>query len=428
MNELLQELQERGLIFQSTNLDDLSKEMDNKSISLYCGFDPTADSLHIGHLLPIITLKRFQEFNHQSIALVGGATGMIGDPSFKAQERTLNSAETVQHYTECIKNQLMSLLNQNVIIENNLNWFKDMNCLDFLRDIGKLFSVNAMLNKDSVKQRLDKQNGNGLSFTEFSYALLQGYDFAKLNEKHNVTLQIGGSDQWGNMVGGLDTTKRLNNKEDLSLHLITLPLLVKSDGTKFGKSENGETIWLDPKKTSPYTFYQFWLKTEDKDVYKFLKYFTFLSIDEINQIEEDDKLNNGTPKAQSILAREMTTMIHGADICHQVEQISQILFKGQLNKNNWTPEMLQSLAETLKETDNYAEVSINENAIDLVDLLVLVKLAQSKRQARELIQSNAITIYANSENTTVFNKSDFIFEKYVLLKRGKRNFGIALLK
>ncbi|MGN6904781.1 tyrosine--tRNA ligase, partial [Neisseria sp. P0015.S006] len=267
MKSVIQDLQSRGLIAQTTDIEALDALLNEQKIALYCGFDPTADSLHIGHLLPVLALRRFQQAGHTPIALVGGATGMIGDPSFKAVERSLNSAETVAGWVESIRNQLKPFLSfegeNAAIMANNADWFGSMNCLDFLRDIGKHFSVNAMLNKESVKQRIERDDV-GISFTEFAYSLLQGYDFAELNKRHGAVLEIGGSDQWGNITAGIDLTRRLNQKQVFGL---TLPLVTKSDGTKFGKTEGG-AVWLNAKKTSPYQFYQFWLKVADADVYK----------------------------------------------------------------------------------------------------------------------------------------------------------------
>ena len=252
---VIQDLQSRGLIAQTTDIEALDALLNEQKIALYCGFDPTADSLHIGHLLPVLALRRFQQAGHTPIALVGGATGMIGDPSFKAVERSLNSAETVAGWVESIRNQLKPFLSfegeNAAIMANNADWFGSMNCLDFLRDIGKHFSVNAMLNKESVKQRIERDDV-GISFTEFAYSLLQGYDFAELNKRHSAVLEIGGSDQWGNITTSIDLTRRLNQKQVFGL---TLPLVTKSDGTKFGKTEGG-AVWLNAKKTSPYQFYR----------------------------------------------------------------------------------------------------------------------------------------------------------------------------
>ncbi|MDU4845859.1 MAG: tyrosine--tRNA ligase, partial [Streptococcus mitis] len=326
MKSVIQDLQSRGLIAQTTDIEALDALLNEQKISLYCGFDPTADSLHIGHLLPVLALRRFQQAGHTPIALVGGATGLIGDPSFKAAERKLNTEDTVQQWVDKIRKQVAPFLDFNcgdnsAIAANNYDWFGGMNVLTFLRDIGKHFSVNAMLNKESVKQRIERDDV-GISFTEFAYSLLQGYDFAELNKRHGAVLEIGGSDQWGNITAGIDLTRRLHQKQVFGL---TLPLVTKSDGTKFGKTEGG-AVWLNAKKTSPYQFYQFWLKVADADVYKFLKYFTFLSIEEIDAIEAKDKASGTKPEAQRILAEEMTRLIHGEEALAAAQRISESLF------------------------------------------------------------------------------------------------------
>src|SRR5690606_160406 len=269
----LQELQDRGLIAQMTGGEAIVEHLNSGSRTLYCGFDPTADSLHIGHLVPLLMLRRFQLAGHRPIALVGGATGLIGDPSFKAQERRLNTADVVAEWTERIRTQVSRFIDFDcgacsAQAVNNLDWMGAMSALGFLRDVGKHFSVNAMIHKESVKQRLERE-GEGISFTEFSYLLLQSYDFAELNRRHGCTVQVGGSDQWGNITGGIDLTRRLNGNAVFGM---TLPLVTKADGTKFGKTESG-AVWLDPERTSPYAFYQFWINAADADVYKFLRYF-----------------------------------------------------------------------------------------------------------------------------------------------------------
>tara|TARA_Y100000034_G_scaffold118508_1_gene159216 strand:+ start:1868 stop:2752 length:885 start_codon:yes stop_codon:yes gene_type:complete len=291
----IQELQTRGLIAQASDLGQIQQQL-SQSQTVYCGFDPTAGSLHIGHLVPLIMLKRFQDAGHQALALIGGATGMIGDPSFKAVERSLNTEETVSGWVKDLTTQIEQLLaphlSKPMTIVNNSDWMRDINVIDFFRDIGKHFSVNNMISRESVKQRLQRPE-QGISFTEFSYSLLQSYDFAVLNRNYGCSLQIGGNDQWGNIVSGIDLTRRQNGKQVFGL---TLPLITKSDGTKFGKTEGG-AVWLDPEKTSPYMFYQFWLSTEDTDVYNLLRYYTFLSCDEIEKIESQDKTRNGKPEA-----------------------------------------------------------------------------------------------------------------------------------
>ncbi|MBR5676447.1 MAG: tyrosine--tRNA ligase, partial [Neisseriaceae bacterium] len=381
MNALINDLKQRNLIAQTTDEAALGEILDSQKITLYCGFDPTADSLHIGHLLPVLTLKRFQDAGHTPIALVGGATGMIGDPSFKATERTLNSAETVAEWVNKIKTQLSPFLSfegaNAAIMANNADWFMSMNCLDFLRDIGKNFSVNAMLNKESVKQRLERDDV-GISFTEFAYSLLQSYDFSQLNQRYGCLLQIGGSDQWGNITAGIDLTRRLNQNAVFGL---TLPLVTKSDGTKFGKTESG-AVWLSKDKTSPYQFYQFWLKVADDDVYKFLKYFTFLSVEKIDEIEKADKASNEKPQAQRILAEEMTRLIHGDTALTAAQRISASLFDGQI--------------ADLTESD-FAQLALDglpafpvSGSLNVVEALVKTGLASSNKDARQFVKSGAV--------------------------------------
>ncbi|MDG1214876.1 MAG: tyrosine--tRNA ligase, partial [Luminiphilus sp.] len=299
-NELIADLRARGLIFQMAGEDALETWLNLESRTLYCGFDPTADSLHIGSLVPLLVLRRFQEAGHRPIALVGGATGLIGDPSFKAAERQLNTPDVVADWVDRIRQQVSQFIDFDgadpALVVNNLDWTQGLDVLSFLRDIGKHFSVNNMIGKESVKQRLDRE-GAGISFTEFSYMILQSLDFAELYRQYGCGLQIGGSDQWGNITGGIDLTRRLHGKQVFGL---TLPLVTKADGTKFGKTESG-TIWLDATKTSPYAFYQFWLGTADADVYRFLRYFTFLPVDDIVAIEQADSEREGRPEAQRIL-------------------------------------------------------------------------------------------------------------------------------
>ena len=430
MNPLLQDLSDRGLIAQTTDINELSKLLDSEKIALYCGFDPTADSLHIGHLLPVLVLRRFQNAGHTPVALVGGATGMIGDPSFKATERSLNTPETVAGWVESIKNQLTPFLKFDgenpAIMENNANWFGSMNCLDFLRDIGKHFSVNAMLAKESVKQRIERED-QGISFTEFSYALLQGYDFAELNKRHNVQLEIGGSDQWGNITWGTETTRRLNGK---TVHGMTLPLVTKADGTKFGKTEGG-AVWLNAAKTSPYQFYQFWLKVADADVYKFLKYFTFLSIEQIDAIEVADKASSAKPEAQRILAEEMTRLIHGEAALEAAQRITHSLFSG--DESSLTEQDYAQLA-----LDGLPALHVS-GSLNVVEALVQAGLAKSNKEARGFVQSNAVLINgslvaANNPNHAAERPDDLYlltdahkrFGKYTIIKRGKRNHALLV--
>ncbi|WP_314251601.1 tyrosine--tRNA ligase [Eikenella halliae] len=427
---LIQDLQARGLIAQTTDIEALSTLLNEQKITLYCGFDPTADSLHIGHLLPVLALRRFQQAGHTPIALVGGATGMIGDPSFKAVERSLNSAETVAGWVESIRNQLKPFLSfegeNAAIMANNADWFGSMNCLDFLRDIGKHFSVNAMLNKESVKQRIDRDDV-GISFTEFAYTLLQSYDFAELNKRHGATLQIGGSDQWGNITNGIDLTRRLNQKQVFGL---TLPLVTKSDGTKFGKTEGG-AVWLNAKKTSPYQFYQFWLKVADADVYKFLKYFTFLSIEEIDAIEAKDKASGTKPEAQRILAEEMTRLIHGEAALQAAQRITESLFAE--DQSSLTESDFEQLA-----LDGLPAFEVL-GSLNVVEALVKTGLASSNKEARGFVNSKAVLLNGqaaelNNPNHAAERPDDAYlltdahkrFGKYTILRRGKRNHALLV--
>ena len=432
MTSVIQGLQSRGLIAQTTDIEALDALLNEQKIALYCGFDPTADSLHIGHLLPVLALRRFQQAGHTPIALVGGATGMIGDPSFKAVERSLNSAETVTGWVESIRNQLKPFLSfegeNAAIMANNADWFGSMNCLDFLRDIGKHFSVNAMLNKESVKQRIERDDV-GISFTEFAYSLLQGYDFAELNKRHGAVLEIGGSDQWGNITAGIDLTRRLNQKQVFGL---TLPLVTKSDGTKFGKTEGG-AVWLNAKKTSPYQFYQFWLKVADADVYKFLKYFTFLSIEEIDAIEAKDQASGTKPEAQRILAEEMTRLIHGEAALQAAQRISESLFAE--DQSSLTESDFEQLA-----LDGLPAFEVSDG-LNVVEALVKTGLASSNKEARGFVNSKAVLLNGqaaelNNPNHAAERPDDAYlltdahkrFGKYTIVRRGKRNHALLVWK
>ena len=419
MTSVVHDLQQRGLIAQTTDAQALDTLLNEKKITLYCGFDPTADSLHIGHLLPILVLRRFQLAGHTPIALVGGATGMIGDPSFKAQERSLNTLETVQDWVAKIRAQLQPFLsfsgNNAAIMANNFDWFGSMNCLDFLRDIGKHFSVNAMLNKESVKQRLSRDDV-GISFTEFAYALLQGYDFAELYRRHGAVLQIGGSDQWGNITGGIDLSRRLHQA---TVYGLTLPLVTKADGTKFGKTEGG-AVWLSAEKTSPYQFYQFWLKVADADVYKFLKYFTFLSVAEIEAIEASDQASGSKPQAQRILAEEMTRLIHGEEALAAAQRISASLFAE--DQSALTESDFQQLS-----LDGLPAFPVTES-INIVQALTTASLAKSNNEARGFISQGAVMVNGQKIDSAdyVFSSDDKRFGHYTILRRGKRNHALLV--
>ncbi|QIQ20742.1 tyrosine--tRNA ligase [Zophobihabitans entericus] len=419
---VIKQLQERGLIAQLTDEEALIERLEQGPISLYCGFDPTADSLHLGHLVPLLCLKRFQLAGNQPIALVGGATGLIGDPSFKATERKLNTQDTVNDWVHKIKAQVSPFLDFNcgansAIVVNNYDWFGDMSVLSFLRDIGKYFSVNAMISKEAVKQRINRDDV-GISYTEFSYNLLQAYDFASLNKQHNVELQIGGSDQWGNITSGIDLTRRFHQKQ---VYGLTVPLITKSDGTKFGKTEGG-AVWLDPKKTSPYKFYQFWINTADADVYRFLKFFTFMSLEEINTLEEEDKNSGVAPRAQYVLAEQVTGLVHGEAGLIAAKRITQSLFSGHLDE--LTEEDFTQLAQ-----DGMPAIELEIGA-DLQQALVNAELAPSRGQARTLIESNAISINGNKQSSAEYKfvDSDRLFNRYSLLRRGKKHYSLIIWK
>lgn len=421
-SNLIKQLQERGLVAQVTDEDALAERLAQGPIALYCGFDPTADSLHLGHLVPLLCLKRFQDAGHKPVALVGGATGLIGDPSFKADERKLNSSETVGEWVEKIRRQVAPFLSfdcgdNSAIAANNYDWFGGMNVLTFLRDIGKHFSVNQMINREAVKQRLNRED-QGISFTEFSYNLLQGYDFAELNRRHDVVLQIGGSDQWGNITSGIDLTRRLHQNQAFGL---TVPLITKADGTKFGKTEGG-AVWLDPAKTSPYKFYQFWINTADADVYRFLKFFTFLSLEEIKALEAQDQASGNAPRAQYVLADQVTRLVHGETGLEAAKRITQSLFNGELEA--LTEADFAQLAQ-----DGVPMVELNKDA-DLQQALVDSELQPSRGQARKTIAQNAITVNGAKQNDAeyTFSDSDRLFGRYTLLRRGKKNYCLLVWK
>lgn len=411
--DLFQELKERGLVYQTTDEDALVKHLNEESVKLYVGFDPTADSLHIGHLLPILMLRRFQQHGHVPIALVGGGTGMIGDPSFKDQERQLNTLETVQNWSQSIKNQLSRFIDFDneenpAIIANNYEWLGKLSMIDFLRDVGKNFTINYMMSKESVKRRIE----TGISYTEFAYQLLQAYDFLKLYDNYGCLLQLGGSDQWGNITSGIELMRR---ERDVQGFALTMPLITKADGTKFGKSE-GNAVWLDAEKTTPYEFYQFWINTDDRDVIKFLKYFTFLSLDEIAEIEKEFTAAPETRVAQKALAKEMTTLVHGKEAYEQAVHISQALFSGNIKELS-----ISEIKQGFKGVPSY---TVPQDAdLKLLEVLVASGLVQSKRQAREDLQNGAIYINGDRVQDLEYQLSDEDkIGDIVVLRRGKKKY------
>ncbi|HRL50915.1 MAG TPA: tyrosine--tRNA ligase [Enterococcus aquimarinus] len=408
------ELKDRGLIHQTTDEVALEKQLNEETVKLYVGFDPTADSLHIGHLLPVLMLCRFQQHGHVPIALVGGGTGMIGDPSFKDQERQLNTLDTVKNWSESIKHQLSRFIDfedatNPAVIANNYDWLGETLLIDFLRDVGKHFTINYMMSKESVKRRIE----TGISYTEFAYQLLQAYDFLKLYETHGCLLQLGGSDQWGNITAGIELLRREKEVQGFGL---TMPLITKADGTKFGKTE-GNAVWLDAEKTTPYEFYQFWINTDDRDVIKFLKYFTFLSLEEIAAIETEFLAAPESRLAQKKLAEEVTSLVHGQEAYEQALRISQALFSGDIKGLSG-----EEIKQGFKGVPTYNVTQ--EDDLALVELLITANVVPSKRQAREDIKNGAI--YINGERiqelTYVISESDKIDGHSTVIRRGKKKY------
>jgi tyrosyl-tRNA synthetase len=412
---LLEDLRWRGLLAQSTDEAALLESL-KKPITLYVGFDPTAPSLHVGNLVVLLVLRRFQLAGHTPIALVGGATGLVGDPSGKNEERTLNSTEIVEGWVNRIRTQVSAFLDfsearNKAIVVNNLDWTSPLSAIEFLRDIGKHFSVNQMLSKDSVSARLE---AGGISYTEFSYQVLQSYDFLELYRRNNCTLQLGGSDQWGNIVAGLDLIRRV---EQGSGHALTVPLLTKADGTKFGKTAGG-SVWLDPAMTSPYAFFQYWLNTDDKDVINFLKVFSFKSHEEITALEIAHKENPGLREAHRALARELTALVHSQATTDRVEAAAKALF-GQGDLTELDEETLAGALAELPRTT----VAKNEAIPTWVDLLAATGVVDSKSAARRIVKEGGA--YLNNEKISgedfAPQKSDFLCGKYAVLRKGKRD-------
>lgn len=421
--DVLQDLQSRGLVNQVTDEAGLKKQLEKEQITLYCGFDPTAESLHIGNLVAVLILKRFQRAGHRPIALVGGGTGLIGDPSGRSSERQLNDEETVLNFSNKIENQLAKVLEfeqgkNAAVARNNLEWLKDMTMIEFLRDVGKHFGVNYMLAKDSVESRIEK----GISFTEFSYMILQSYDFLNLYQKENCTLQVGGSDQWGNITAGLELIRRSSKEgEQAKAFGLTVPLITKADGSKFGKTAGG-AIWLDPEQTSPYEFYQFWINTDDRDVINFLHYFTFLSLDEIKALEKEVETHPEKRVAQKRLAEEVTLIVHDEKALKQAQKITEALFSGDLKSLSG-----EEIEQGFKDVPTHYS---DEEAQALIDLLVEAKISSSKRQAREDIQNGAIYINGDRQQDLKYqvNGKDRIDQKFTIIRRGKKKYFLIRYK
>ena len=419
---ILEDLQWRGLIADCTDLDALTKRLEQGTITLYAGFDPTADSLHVGHLIPQLTLRRFQLAGHRPLTLAGGATGMIGDPGGKSAERNLLTREELAHNVSAIKGQLSRILDfegqKNAArLVDNADWTAPVSFLDFLRDVGKHFSVNVMIAKDSVRTRLESEAG--ISYTEFSYQLLQAFDFYHLRRVLDCELQIGGTEQWGNITAGTDLIRK---KLGVTAWGLTFPLILKADGTKFGKTEGG-AVWLDPKRTSPYKFYQFFVNTEDVKVVEYLKKFTFLTHAEITALESESKANPGARTAQKALARDLTTLVHGPDALTAAIKASEILFGGSLD--GITEALFNDVVGEVP-TKDLTRSTLGNDGIAITDLLVHAGLSTSKGQARKDVEGGGINL--NNARVADVGRSittaDLLFGRYLLLRKGKRTYAV----
>ncbi len=424
---ILEELDWRGLIADCTDRIELAKRTTSGPITLYCGFDPTADSLHVGHLMGQLTLRRFQLAGHHPIPLAGGATGQIGDPSGKTSERQLLTREQINHNVECIKRQLSRILDFDgksnpARLVDNATWTAPITFLDFLRDVGKYFSVNVMVHKESVRARMEDREA-GLSYTEFSYMLLQAYDFFHLRQALNCELQIGGSDQWGNITAGIDLIRKKNGA---SAYGLTFPLLTRADGTKFGKTESG-AVWLDSQKTSPYRFYQFFIQADDAKVIEYLKMLTLLPLAEITALEAKHQANPGAREAHKALARAVTSLVHGDGATQEAIRASEILFGGNLDGVSES-----TFNEIVGEvpTKELEKTKLSNSGFPLVELLVHSGLCPSKGQARKDVEGGGV--YVNNIREPNFQRAittnDLLFGKHVLLRKGKKNYVVITAK
>ncbi|HDA8132955.1 TPA: tyrosine--tRNA ligase [Staphylococcus aureus] len=415
-NVLIEDLKWRGLIYQQTDEQGIEDLLNKEQVTLYCGADPTADSLHIGHLLPFLTLRRFQEHGHRPIVLIGGGTGMIGDPSGKSEERVLQTEEQVDKNIEGISKQMHNIFefgtDHGAVLVNNRDWLGQISLVSFLRDYGKHVGVNYMLGKDSIQSRLE----HGISYTEFTYTILQAIDFGHLNRELNCKIQVGGSDQWGNITSGIELMRRMYGQTDA--YGLTIPLVTKSDGKKFGKSESG-AVWLDAEKTSPYEFYQFWINQSDEDVIKFLKYFTFLGKEEIDRLEQSKNEAPHLREAQKTLAEEVTKFIHGEDALNDAIRISQALFSGDLKSLS-----AKELKDGFKDVP---QVTLSNDTTNIVEVLIETGISPSKRQAREDVNNGAI--YINGERQQDVNYAlapeDKIDGEFTIIRRGKKKYSMV---
>ena len=417
MSNLLEELKYRDLVYQQTDEEGIKKLLETESVSIYCGTDPTGDSLHVGHLLPFLTLKRFAKYGHKPVVLVGGGTGIIGEPSGRSEERQLQSLETIAENAKKLENQLRNIFrgDENIEFVNNGDWLGKMSMIEFLRDYGKLINVNYMLAKDSVSSRLE----NGLSFTEFSYTLLQGIDYAYLNEHHGVKMQLGGSDQWGNITTGLEIMRKLRG--DVEAYGFTIPLMLKSDGTKFGKSTGG-AVWLDPEKTTPYEFYQFWFNTADNDTISAIKKFTFLEKEEIEKLEESLAKEPHLRLAQKALAEELVKIVHGEAALESALNITKALFSGNIKE--------LTLDELKVAVKGMPKAQLPKEDINIVDFLVESGVVTSKRQAREDVNNGAISINGDKVTDLAFtvDSSSHLEDSFTVVRRGKKNYKLVEYK
>jgi tyrosyl-tRNA synthetase len=416
--KLLEELKWRGLVYDIINEEELEKRLEEKPITLYCGFDPTADSLHMGSLLPIVTLMRFKNAGHRIIALTGGATGMIGDPSGKKAERQLNELETIKIWSDNFKSQFSKFIafdNINSFSLDNYDWLSKISILELWRDFGKHFGINYMLAKDSVKSRLE----SGISYSEFSYMIMQSIDFLKMfqNPELKCEMQIGGQDQWGNITAGMELIRKVEGS-DVKVYGLTMPLITKADGTKYGKTESG-SVWLDESKTSAYEMYQFLINTPDADVIKLLKFFTFLGVNEITELEESIVKEAHLRKAQKALAKEVVTMVHGEKGLQEAIKVTEALFSGDIKQLN---------AREIEIGFKGLNSIILSTECGLIEALVESKLASSKREAREFIQNGAVSINGDVEKDTLFilKQENAIEGKFTILRRGKKNYALIV--
>lgn len=422
MSSLLDELRGRELLAQCSDEAGLAAHLESGSRTVYCGFDPTADSLHIGNLVPLLTLRRFQRSGHRPILLLGGATGMIGDPSGRSDERNLNDLEVVGQWVARIRTQAEGFLdfdpasNNAAIVVDNLDWTRDLGVIPFLRDIGKHFSVNQMIQRESVRNRLERE-GEGISYTEFSYMLLQAMDYLELARRYDCTIQIGGSDQWGNIVSGMDLVRRKLGREAFAL---TLPLITRADGSKFGKTAEG-AVWLDPAKTSPYRFYQFWLNSADADVVRYLRVFTFLELGEIAELEREVREAPERREAQRRLAREVTATTHGPSGLESAERITRALFDGSIEA------LSESDLEQL-EQDGIDSTALPHQNVGLLAALADSGLAKSRSDARKLVQSKGVRVNGRVETDVdrQLDWEDALYGRFYLLRRGKKNWHLLV--